>query len=592
MTNANRLPLDALQSWLVANDEPINADERHTLNQWIVGSPQVRERLILLAQQQAWLMWHGSTDRTTGLVAEPAHTNQEDQHNDADRDDAQASVLGSTTSLLPELPASRYQFRPFSSRSILLGTAVLLTTTFFWAVLAFLVVPKWREASHELELMARTRAGHTPIGQLIRNDGCRWKGSGMSTLAGAKLLPGPLHLLQGTAEISLDGGVRAVLKGPTVFELSSAKEIYLRHGRLTAKVPQSAVGFTVSTPNATIVDLGTEFEVEVSEAGVTDVQVRRGLVEVAQPRNASAVRTTGKVRVSAGELVRVDELGMTPVVTATGNKKADLAAMRRTGPFIDLADIVAGGMGDSHRQGAGIHPVTGRIVRLPEPNENYRWFAHRLGTGKYMPAKDRPLIDGVSVPDSSKGPVQLDSAGHTFAGFPLADGRTFGPVWAGGRVPMPPDTIAAVGEFCSTFDGRLDYSVAPHNMLAFIPNKLITFDLAAIRRVYPKRSLAAFAAVVGSTKPARMKDEPPDVWVFVDGELRFSRREINARHPELVKVPLTDTNRFLSLVSTDTGRKHAYDWVFFGDPRIEFEAADEKEERKGIKQDNTISTSK
>ena len=461
-----------------------------------------------------------------------------------------------------------------SAKSLSWLAATMVLAAMFWGVLAAWVFPRLR-ANNAVEVAVTNLSQE--IGRLTAATDCRWEGSEYPDKPGDALHCGELYLAAGTAEFTFTSGVQVVIEGPTYLNLHSLTESFIHHGRLTATVPHSAVGFTVSTPNATIVDLGTEFDVEVSESGVTDVQVRRGMVEVAQPRKV-AVRSTSKVRVSAGELVRVDELGLTPVVVATGNKYADRASIRRAASHVDLADIVAGGLGDAHRQGAGIHPITGRIMRIPELNDNYRWFSARAGTGAYIPAEDRPLVDGVSVPDPSKGPVKLDSAGHTFAGFPLTDGRTFGPIWAGGRVPMQPEIAAIAGEFCSTFDGQLDYSVAPHNLLAFIPNKLITFDLAAIRRVYPKRTLAAFEAVVGSTKPARMNDEPADVWVFVDGKLCYSRREINASHgPEAVKVPLIDDNRFLTLVSTDPGRKHNYDWVFFGDPRIEFKPKDEQQ---------------
>ena len=47
-----------------------------------------------------------------------------------------------------------------------------------------------------------------------------------------------------------------------------------------ANVPPPAVGFTVETPTAVLNDLGTEFGVNVHEAGTSDVQVFRGLVDV------------------------------------------------------------------------------------------------------------------------------------------------------------------------------------------------------------------------------------------------------------------------------------------------------------------------
>ena len=58
-----------------------------------------------------------------------------------------------------------------------------------------------------------------------------------------------------------------------------------------------------------------------------------------------------------------------------------------------------------------------------------------LGDGKYHRVEAMPFVDGVFIPDGRIGPVQLDSAGHTFADFPRPTMRTAGYVWAGGAIP-------------------------------------------------------------------------------------------------------------------------------------------------------------
>ena len=57
--------------------------------------------------------------------------------------------------------------------------------------------------------------------------------------------------------------------------------VSLGSGRLTASVPKPAHGFTVKTPVANVVDLGTEFGVAVSPTGETDVQTFQGTVSLA-----------------------------------------------------------------------------------------------------------------------------------------------------------------------------------------------------------------------------------------------------------------------------------------------------------------------
>ena len=72
------------------------------------------------------------------------------------------------------------------------------------------------------------------------------------------------------------------------------------------------------------------------------------------------------------------------------------------------------------------------------------------------------------------------------------------------------------------------------------------------------------------------------MWVFVDGRLRFSRKDFNAEDgPLSIDVPLTPADRFLTLATTDAGNTANFDWTMFGDPRLEIAetAANRKEEQ-------------
>ena len=94
--------------------------------------------------------------------------------------------------------------------------------------------------------------------------------------------------------------------------------------------------------------------------------------------------------------------------------------------FVDLLDIVAGGDGAGRRRELGIDSLTGWEDRSFISNQ-YR------GDGKYHPTTVSKLIDGVFTFDGTRHPVQLDSAGHTFDGFPATDGLDGGSIWRGRR---------------------------------------------------------------------------------------------------------------------------------------------------------------
>ncbi|MEZ6094457.1 MAG: FecR family protein [Pirellulaceae bacterium] len=90
-----------------------------------------------------------------------------------------------------------------------------------------------------------------------------------------------VRLFAGSVELTFDEGAVVKVQGPIEFRPLSTGQLELRRGRLLASVPHEAIGFTVSTPTSRIVDLGTEFEVAVNDAGESDVQVLKGEVEVA-----------------------------------------------------------------------------------------------------------------------------------------------------------------------------------------------------------------------------------------------------------------------------------------------------------------------
>jgi hypothetical protein len=378
----------------------------------------------------------------------------------------------------------------------------------------------------------------------------------------------PLKIKSGTMELELNTGAKLVIEGPADWSVEGNNSVSLRAGKLLARIPQQAIGFIVETPTAKIVDLGTEFGVEVNSSGTTEVNVLKGAVEVNPSNSRSGTsKSLEKKLLVAGQAVRVNHAGVSEVVASSNSAKDALRQDEgRDVTTVDLVDIVAGGDGRGHARDRGISPHDGRIIYVPD--KNYGSFAQLSSTG-YQHVNDRPLIDGVSIPNPSKGAVQLTSAGHTFDRFPKTNGETWGPIWAAGSVPDARPPI-----FRTTFDGKLDYGVAPHGAIALHANKLITFDLEAIRRAHPKQRLVRFRSVVGLTKPADRQNESglADSWVFIDGQMRHNRQAINSSHgPQTVELALHSSNRFLTLVATDAGNHTHYDWILFGDPCIDVE---------------------
>lgn len=139
----------------------------------------------------------------------------------------------------------------------------------------------WFTQDHQLvETGAVAKEGKkAPLGALELGSSSRVAGS---ALKGKDAVDsGKLSLDQGIALINFKHGAQVVLNGRCSFEIIGEKHVVLNSGRLWAYCPPEAYGFKVTTPGGReIIDLGTEFGVEVNEQGETKVDVFDGLIQV------------------------------------------------------------------------------------------------------------------------------------------------------------------------------------------------------------------------------------------------------------------------------------------------------------------------
>ena len=98
---------------------------------------------------------------------------------------------------------------------------------------------------------------------------------------GTPLMPGSLRLQSGTAQLAFGRGAVVTLTGPAELELITPQRAFLRDGAMVSYVPEQAQGFTVLSPHGQLVDLGTEFAVQVESSGQAEVHALTGKVQVA-----------------------------------------------------------------------------------------------------------------------------------------------------------------------------------------------------------------------------------------------------------------------------------------------------------------------
>jgi hypothetical protein len=141
------------------------------------------------------------------------------------------------------------------------------------------------------------------LGTLAAAEQAKWDGEQPK----AQLTAEPMRLGSGTVQMLLASGAQVDAQGPAEWRILSGERILVQRGKFSVVVPKRAMGFTVQTPTAIIVDLGTEFDVGVEPDGATNVKVERGAVELATIPQSGV--PSERWRLGAGERRRVDRYG-------------------------------------------------------------------------------------------------------------------------------------------------------------------------------------------------------------------------------------------------------------------------------------------
>jgi hypothetical protein len=119
------------------------------------------------------------------------------------------------------------------------------------------------------------------VAVLVRSDGALWGPSDEPPpTEGSPLPAGPLHLHAGRVTLTFFNGVMLSLQGPADLDMTSGDRIFCHRGKLRARVPAGAEGFVVMAPGAAVVDLGTEFGLNVADDGTALLMVFEGQAEV------------------------------------------------------------------------------------------------------------------------------------------------------------------------------------------------------------------------------------------------------------------------------------------------------------------------
>jgi hypothetical protein len=171
---------------------------------------------------------------------------------------------------------------------------------------------------------------------------CRWYVEHIRRAEPETLQSGDIiRVAQGQLELSYANGVKVMLEAPAAYQLISDMKSRMLLGHLTAEVSEAGRGFSVITPRATVIDLGTKFSVNVNDDGATDVVVFKGEVDVDYlPGNDESLRAQ---RLQMGEAVRLDAAGTASRIVSINNRSyssSPLGAAKRPVIITEVRDNI------------------------------------------------------------------------------------------------------------------------------------------------------------------------------------------------------------------------------------------------------------
>jgi hypothetical protein len=144
------------------------------------------------------------------------------------------------------------------------------------------------------------------VAQISSSNSAAVISDGEQVLAGALLHAGEtLRVDRGNLIVTFECGTKVRVDAPAEFEVEGRSVGRLTRGTASARIPTQAIGFSIRTPLADIVDLGTEFRVDILDENRLDLHVFDGLVEVRLDKSFDHVRE-GPLRISEGRSTRFD----------------------------------------------------------------------------------------------------------------------------------------------------------------------------------------------------------------------------------------------------------------------------------------------
>ncbi len=174
----------------------------------------------------------------------------------------------------------------------------------------FVYLPAPRAVPGSARSSTTTSRETTPLARVTRLPADAGTHNGKPLVLGQEIGIGPLVARNGPLQLTFNCGAVVTLGAESELHLQSDMQACLTRGRLRAHVPPQAQGFLLTTPNSSVLDLGTEFGLDVQTANRTEVHVIEGMIEA----QSLATKVQGtSVQVRQSEAIAINRKGISSV---------------------------------------------------------------------------------------------------------------------------------------------------------------------------------------------------------------------------------------------------------------------------------------
>ena len=285
-----------------SSDGVLSPAESERLQQLLTANPDARSVYIGYMQLDAGLDWKIRGNQSVdGIVESSRHP----------------------ASLLRELDRLDESRRASLSRKRLLSLfAVAASVSFLAASVAWFWSPAARVGKDAVGISEVTAVAN--VVQISKDSS--WFVENRRDSDAAIRVGDKIRLTRGQVRMDFACGATVTMRSPAAVEIISPMRTRAVFGTLKAHVGKGAEGFTVETPRTTVVDLGTDFGVDVSRHGSTDVVVFNGAVDL----HSEGINGLNALqRLSAGEGVRVSGEGTASRIVSILDSQFSMGEARR-----------------------------------------------------------------------------------------------------------------------------------------------------------------------------------------------------------------------------------------------------------------------